>query len=136
MRSKRSSSGARFHRAHFGQTTHSRPFHSSNASRFPTPRPDGPPSPARLPLQKAQVLYITSHVAGHTPHSLGEALHPQRSDVDVGRAHGEQVGEDLAAERRQQDAVAAATGWVITAGSSRTAPRKIWERPSLVTRES
>src|SRR3989454_9099995 len=51
--------GARFQREHFGQITQRRPFHSSNASRRPTPSPEGPPSPSSVPLQKAQVRYIT-----------------------------------------------------------------------------
>src|SRR5437879_593113 len=56
--SQRSSRGARFQRLHLGQITHSRPFHSSNASRRPTPSPEGPPSPSSLPLQNAQVVYM------------------------------------------------------------------------------
>src|SRR5438876_747975 len=51
--------GARFQREHFGQITQRRPFHSSNASRRPTPSPEGPPSPPSLPLQKPQVRYIS-----------------------------------------------------------------------------
>src|SRR5712692_2188056 len=77
--SQRSSRGARFQRLHLGQITHSRPFHSSNASRRPTPSPEGPPSPSSLPLQKAQVVYMRR--------SRGlrlEALYQQRRDVHVG----------------------------------------------------
>src|ERR1041384_4832861 len=58
MCSSRSSNGVRFQRLHRGQTTHSRPFHSSNAMRRPTPRPEGPPSPSNDALQKAQLRNI------------------------------------------------------------------------------
>src|SRR6058998_889164 len=105
--SQRSSRGARFQRLHLGQITHSRPFHSSNARRRPTPSPEGPPSPSSLPLQKAQVLYIGRPltVVRHPSRPGRETLHHERPDVDVRVPSGQKVRDDLAREGCEQDAV-------------------------------
>src|SRR6266487_4135228 len=122
MRSRRSSRGDRFHRAHLGQMTQSRPFHSSNAMRRPTPRPEGPPSPSSLALQKAQVVYIgrqTSDVRLENVLVRDGGERPcgaQRGEVYIGFTLGEQVPDDLPGERREQDAVAAVAGGVIETG--------------------
>src|SRR5204863_10024708 len=90
--SRRSSSGARFQREHFGQITQRRPFHSSNASRRPTPSPEGPPSPSSVPLQKAQVRYITGSreqersLVGTAPCSLN-GIYPSATRRCPSRSH-------------------------------------------------
>src|SRR6267378_6401589 len=116
--SRRSSSGARFQREHFGQITHRRPFHSSNASRRPTPSPEGPPSPSSLPLQKAQVRYMPAGAGSRERYlavqrrvplpapgspSLFESIHAERADVDVGNSACEEIRGDLTRQRREQD---------------------------------
>src|SRR2546427_6895390 len=90
IRSRRSSSGARFQREHLGQMTQRRLFHSSNASRRPTPNPEGPPSPSSLLLQKAQVRYISRKSQAVSRKLLGltcglrlEPFHPPSTDVHL-----------------------------------------------------
>src|SRR5438128_4178071 len=127
IRSRRSSSGARFQREHFGQITQRRPFHSSNASRRPTPSPEGPPSPSSLPLQKAQVRYMPAGAGSRERYlavqrrvplpapcslSLCESIHAERADVDVGDSACEEIRRNLPRQRRQQDTVASVTGRV------------------------
>src|SRR5216684_2364002 len=94
MRSRRSSNGVRFQRL---QTTQSRPFHSSNAIRRPTPSPEGPPSPSNEALQKAQLLNILG----------SKSLRGERSNLYLGSPRAHEVADDLSREARQQDAVAA-----------------------------
>src|SRR5256712_8984311 len=136
--SQRSSRGARFQRLHLGQITHSRPFHESNASRRPRPSPEGRPSPSSLPLQKAQVRYMSpgSGEPGAVPSgapgwyrcplpcslSLLESIHAQGGDVHVGFSSGQEVAGDLSRERRQQHAVAAVAGGVPEALDLRIGP--------------
>src|SRR4051812_30840517 len=55
--SHRSSSGERFHRSHFRQTTHNRPFAASNASRLPTGNDSTTSFVPRPALQKRHVAY-------------------------------------------------------------------------------
>src|SRR5439155_705484 len=96
MRSSRSSNGVRFQRLQRGQTTHNRPFHSSNAMRRPTPSPDGPPSPSNDALQKAQLTNILG----------SKSLRGERGNLYLGCSCGDQIYDDLAGERGQQYAVA------------------------------
>src|SRR5205809_8122920 len=100
MRSSRSSKGVRFQRLQRGQTTHKRPFHSSNAIRRPTPRPEGPPSPSNAALQNAQLLNIVG----------SKSLRGEGSNLHFRRAGAHQVPNDLAGEAREQDAFPAVAG--------------------------
>src|SRR6266496_1970594 len=102
MRSSRSSNGVRFQRLQRGQTTHNRPFHSSNAMRRPTPSPDGPPSPSNDALQKAQRTNILG----------SKSLGGERGNLYLGCSRGDQIYDDLAGEGRQQHAVAPMPGGV------------------------
>src|SRR6266545_6973720 len=102
IRSSRSSKGVRFQRLQRGQTTHNRPFHSSNAIRRPTPRPEGPPSPSNAALQNAQLLNILG----------SKSLRGERGNLHLGFTRGDEAGYDVARQSGQEDAVAAVTGGV------------------------
>src|SRR5712691_9570074 len=102
MRSRRSSKGVRFQRLHRGQTTHSRPLHSSKAIRQPTPRPDGPPSPSNAAVQNAQLLNILG----------SKSLRGERSNLHFRGARAYQISDDLTSEAREQHAVTAVAGGV------------------------
>src|SRR5438309_10835078 len=102
MRSRRSSNGVRFQRLHRGQTTQSRPFHSSNAIRRPTPSPEGPPSPSNEALQKAQLLNILG----------SKSLRGERSNLHLSGPRAHQIPDDLSREARESDAVAAVASGV------------------------
>src|SRR5690242_5193742 len=126
MRSRRSSNGVRFQRLQRGQTTQSRPFHSSKAMRRPTPSPEGPPSPTNAALQKAQRRNILG----------SKSVRGERSNLHFGRSRAHEISDDFTGQTREQDAVTAVAGGVpqpahVGIGTDDGAPIwREWPQPS------